>query len=113
MNVITGASSLTAQFRSCRVKLAYEETSLYMDHSWEDGAKTLKYILDIGRQIGERKIDSILSGSRVSPFGSEAAEVSELLYGGDEPHAQGETWAEVVRKQEKGVVRLVNSLPHD
>lgn len=84
-----------------------------MDYNWEDGAKSLKYIIDIGRQIGERKVDSVLSGNRASPMDSEAAELGELLYGRDEPHAQEETWAEAVRKQEKGVTRLVNSLPQD
>lgn len=110
-NVIKGTSSLIRQFQGRRVKLAYQELSLSMDPSWEDGAKNLKYILDVGRQIGERRVDSILSRSRAALMNNDAVEVGELLYGRDEPHAQKETWAEAARKQEKRVMRLVNSLP--
>ena len=113
MNKIADASILIEQFQCCSDEFMTQNTRLLTDGSWEDGLKKATYILDIGRQIGEQKADSILAGSRPLFTDGEAPKVSEILYGTNELPVQELTWAEVARKQQKGVMRLVNTLSQD
>jgi hypothetical protein len=71
----------------------------------------MKSILDFGRQIGEQKLESIFAGVWNTLIVALTAEISRLLYDKQNRLAVNLTWDGAVRKQEKAVMRLVNTLP--
>lgn len=78
---------------------------------WREDMHKMKRILDFGRQIGEQKMESIFTGIRNPLLDAQRAEIAQLLYNKHNQLASDLTWDGAVRKQEKAVMRLVNTLP--
>jgi hypothetical protein len=82
-----------------------------VDTDWEEDMHRVKRILDSGRHIGEQKVESIFNGVGNPMFDAQTAEISQLLYDRHSQLAGDLSWGQAVRKQEKAVMRLINTLP--
>ncbi len=81
------------------------------DAGWHEDMHKMKRILDSGRQLGQQKVERIFTGIGYPMLDAQSAKISQLLYDKQRRPAGDLTWDEVVRKQDKAVMRLVNTLP--
>jgi hypothetical protein len=109
--VLIGAACLIEQLlKSCR-ELEAQQALFTANTDWQEDIHKMKRILDFGRQIGEQKVESIYTGVGNKLLDAQTAEISQLLYDKHNRLAGDLTWDGAVRKQEKAVMRLVNTLP--
>jgi hypothetical protein len=111
--LLSGAASLIEQLqKSCR-KLEAQQALFTANTDWQEDIHKMKRILDFGRQIGEQKVESIFTNVGNTLLDAQTAEISQLLYDKHNRQAGDLNWDGVVRKQEKAVMRLVNTLPRE
>lgn len=109
--VLSGAACLIEQLlKSCR-ELEAQQTLFTTNIDWQEDIHKMKRILDFGRQIGEQNVENIFTGVENKLLDAQTAEISQLLYDKHNRLAGDLTWDGVARKQEKAVMRLVNTLP--
>jgi hypothetical protein len=109
--ILSGAASLIKQLQKSCGELEAQQVLFKADTDWQEDIHNMKRILDIGRQIGEQKVESIFTGVGNTLLDAQTAEVSQLLYDKHNRLAGDLTWDGAVRKQEKAIMRLVNTLP--
>jgi hypothetical protein len=113
MMVISDAQIPIDQFQKVCSKLLSQETAVSGETNWNNSIQHTKHIMDVGRRVGERKVETFLRGGREALFDSGAEEISELLYRRSGRTIEHHTWGDVAKKQEKAVMRLINTLPRD
>jgi hypothetical protein len=111
--IFSCATSLVEQLRKSYERLEVQQTSFTVDTDWQEDLHQMKHILDVGRRIGEQKVESILTGAGKPLLDVTSAEISQLLYDKHSRLADDLPWEGAVRRQEKAVMRLVNTLPLD
>ena len=111
--VLSGAASLIEQLQKSCGELEAQQTLFAANTDWQEDILKMKRILDSGRQIGEQKVESIFTGVGNTLLDASTAEISQLLYDKHNRLAGDLTWDGAVRKQEKAVMRLVNTLPRE
>jgi hypothetical protein len=109
--ILICAASLVEQLRKSYETLEAEQTTFTVERGWQEDIDQMKLILDVGRQIGEEKVESILTGAEKPLLDVQSAEISQILYDKHNPPAGDPNWDGAVRRQEKVVMRLVNTLP--
>lgn len=111
--ILNNAVNLIERFQKSSSKLASHKISLEVTANWEAEMQQTLHILDVGKRVGEQKMEHILTGSREQVVEAEMTGTSKQFYDQSNRIAQDVTWASVVRKQEKKVRKLVHLLPRD
>lgn len=109
--VLSGATSLIEQLQKSYKELEAQQTLLTANTDWQEDIQKMKRILDFGRHLGEQKMECIFTGVGNTLLDAQTTEISQLLYDKHNRPAGDLTWDGVARKQEKAVMRLVNTLP--
>lgn len=109
--ILKGAASLVKQLQRSNRKLETQQLSFAANTDWQGDIHQMKDILDIGRKIGEQKVESILTGGEKPLLDVKATDISQLLFDKHNRLAGDLTWGGAVKKQEKAIMRLVNTLP--
>ena len=99
---------------------AYGDT-LQVDEGWEADCQRLQHLLRVGKQVAENRVRRMLSNqgedSRKNDPRVETLEKNEKRWAelaeGESRKDDGETWALVARRMEKGVRKLVKGLPEE
>lgn len=111
VEILSCATSLVNQLRKSHEKLEAQQMLFTVDTEWQEDIHQMKHILDVGRQVGKQKVECILTDVGQPLLNAKSAEISQLLYDKHSRPAGDLTWDSAVRKQEKVVMRLVNTLP--
>jgi hypothetical protein len=108
-----GARRILEDFQTCADQLAAPEVSYASRSDWKGNVDRLEGILDIGREIGERKVERILTGDQKLATHGETTKISDFFYKDNEEHGSALTWGKLAGKQENALGRLVKTLPSE
>ena len=105
---------------------ASQETAAYADtlqvgEDWEADCRRLQRLLGVGKQVAENRVQRMILDQRVDAkmdgLTDETREKDEKRWAElaevEGREDDGESWALVARRMEKGVRRLVKDLPED
>lgn len=76
-----------------------------LEHHWLVDEKRLEWVLQKGREYGEKKVENILSASREPEMDRRTAKAVAIFYPKTDPSFDG--WGRVAKKQAQSVGRLI------
>lgn len=111
--VLKSASELIGEYEKCEELLKTLREKVTIGEKWKDGVEKAKRILEGGRLVGEKKVESVMNGvdetgGKTFSGGEIELREGEALY---EREAEVGAWAQVAKAQEKVVKRMTRLLP--
>lgn len=107
------ALQLVARFERLTGDVAAPNATILLGNDWTQEDRHMGHLIDIGKGVGQNRIEDILTGSRGgSNVDADSTHVAQMLYLSTEHSASG-GWGKVAKKQRKLYGRLINSIPKD
>jgi hypothetical protein len=104
------AAALIERLQKASRKLAINMRSSTLETSWQEDVHKMSCILDCGKRFGEQRVEGILAPSSHPRLDNRETEITQVVYGECNRQTGNLTWDQATRKQEKAVMKLVDTM---